>query len=186
MRARVKAGMARCTRGSAGGAGPVHRGRQPRDPRRSGESAAGSVLVADVGDVTDRGYWGEVLTTGAESRGSSGLVIDGGVRDVDAHRGTRFPGLLGGDRVAWGDEAVTWDRRTAGRWSAECWWLSETGWSVTADGVTVVPGAAVADGSRSRPCPGAEGGRDVREAPKLARPRSSCSASIRDLSRWPI
>src|SRR5262249_37203983 len=48
------------------------------------EAPAGSVLVVDVGDDGERGYWGEVLTTGAEARGLKGLVIDGGVRDVDA------------------------------------------------------------------------------------------------------
>jgi 4-hydroxy-4-methyl-2-oxoglutarate aldolase len=44
----------------------------------------GHVLVVDVGDEKEFGYWGEVLTTGAESRGLAGLVIDGGVRDVSA------------------------------------------------------------------------------------------------------
>ncbi len=44
----------------------------------------GSVLVVDVGEVPDRGYWGEVLTTAAEAAGLLGLVIDGGVRDVAA------------------------------------------------------------------------------------------------------
>src|ERR1700728_3735614 len=44
----------------------------------------GSVLVVDVGRVADRGYWGEVLTTGAEAAGIVGLVLDGGVRDVGA------------------------------------------------------------------------------------------------------
>jgi 4-hydroxy-4-methyl-2-oxoglutarate aldolase len=45
---------------------------------------AGSALVVDVGAVPERGYWGEVLTTAAETRGLAGLVIDGGVRDVAA------------------------------------------------------------------------------------------------------
>jgi 4-hydroxy-4-methyl-2-oxoglutarate aldolase len=36
----------------------------------------GSVLVVDVGDVHDRGYWGEVLTTAALARGVAGLVIE--------------------------------------------------------------------------------------------------------------
>jgi 4-hydroxy-4-methyl-2-oxoglutarate aldolase len=48
------------------------------------EAPAGSVLVVDVGADGARGYWGEVLTTGAQARGLKGLVIDGGVRDVDA------------------------------------------------------------------------------------------------------
>jgi 4-hydroxy-4-methyl-2-oxoglutarate aldolase len=52
---------------------------------------AGSVLVVDVGDVPDRGYWGEVLTTAAEARGLAGLVIDGGVRDTAALEAHRFP-----------------------------------------------------------------------------------------------
>jgi 4-hydroxy-4-methyl-2-oxoglutarate aldolase len=55
------------------------------------EAPAGSVLVVSVGDEPARGYWGEVLTTGAEARGLAGLVIDGGVRDVDALRDHGFP-----------------------------------------------------------------------------------------------
>jgi 4-hydroxy-4-methyl-2-oxoglutarate aldolase len=51
----------------------------------------GSVLVVDVGRVIDRGYWGEVLTTAAESAGLAGLVIDGGVRDVAALEAHGFP-----------------------------------------------------------------------------------------------
>jgi 4-hydroxy-4-methyl-2-oxoglutarate aldolase len=52
---------------------------------------AGAVLVVDVGDVPDRGYWGEVLTTAAQARGLVGLVIDGGVRDVAALERLAFP-----------------------------------------------------------------------------------------------
>ncbi len=51
---------------------------------------AGSALVVDVGAVGGRGYWGEVLTTGAQGRGLAGLVIDGGVRDVAALQALRF------------------------------------------------------------------------------------------------
>jgi 4-hydroxy-4-methyl-2-oxoglutarate aldolase len=54
-------------------------------------AAPGTVLVVDVGDVAERGYWGEVLTTGAESRGIAGLVIDGGVRDIAAIEKHGFP-----------------------------------------------------------------------------------------------
>jgi 4-hydroxy-4-methyl-2-oxoglutarate aldolase len=55
------------------------------------EAPAGSVLVVNVGHEPARGYWGEVLTTAAESRGLAGLVIDGGVRDVDALEAHGFP-----------------------------------------------------------------------------------------------
>ena len=55
------------------------------------EAPAGHVLVASVGAEPERGYWGEVLTTGAEARGIVGLVIDGGVRDVSALEAHGFP-----------------------------------------------------------------------------------------------
>lgn len=51
----------------------------------------GCALVVDVGDVVDRGYWGEVLTTAAEAAGLAGLVLDGGVRDVGALETHGFP-----------------------------------------------------------------------------------------------
>jgi 4-hydroxy-4-methyl-2-oxoglutarate aldolase len=51
----------------------------------------GSALVVQVDGVPERGYWGEVLATAAEARGLAGLVIDGGVRDVDALRQHGFP-----------------------------------------------------------------------------------------------
>jgi 4-hydroxy-4-methyl-2-oxoglutarate aldolase len=51
----------------------------------------GSVLVVDASRDPERGFWGEVLTTGAEARGLAGLVIDGGVRDVAALEAHRFP-----------------------------------------------------------------------------------------------
>jgi 4-hydroxy-4-methyl-2-oxoglutarate aldolase len=50
-----------------------------------------SALVVDVGDQEERGYWGEVLTTAAETRGIVGLVIGGGVRDVSALQAHGFP-----------------------------------------------------------------------------------------------
>lgn len=56
----------------------------PRCPR-------GAALVVDVGGVAERGYWGEVLTTAAESVGIAGLVIDGGVRDATALEAHGFP-----------------------------------------------------------------------------------------------
>src|SRR5204863_1856327 len=52
---------------------------------------AGSVLVADMSGARDFGYWGEVLTTAAETRGIAGLVIDACVRDADALAAHGFP-----------------------------------------------------------------------------------------------
>ncbi len=51
---------------------------------------AGSVLVADLGGAA-HGHWGEVLAVAAQQRGITGLVIDGGVRDLDRMRELSFP-----------------------------------------------------------------------------------------------
>jgi 4-hydroxy-4-methyl-2-oxoglutarate aldolase len=51
---------------------------------------AGAVLVADLGGAA-HGHWGEVLAVAALQRGIAGLVIDGGVRDVDQLRELGFP-----------------------------------------------------------------------------------------------
>jgi 4-hydroxy-4-methyl-2-oxoglutarate aldolase len=45
------------------------------------EAEPGDVIVATVGGAYEAGYWGEVLSCAARSRGLAGLVIDGGVRD---------------------------------------------------------------------------------------------------------
>ena len=103
---------------------------------------SGSVLVVDVGDVSELGYWGEVLTTAAQARGIVGLVIDGGVRDVAALEAHGFPvfstdvalrgatkdqpGVVGETAVVGGVEVGLGDWIVADR-----------------DGVTVVPAAAL-------------------------------------------
>lgn len=104
----------------------------------------GSVLVVDVGDLPEYGYWGEVLTTAAEAAGIAGLVIDGCVRDVGALATHGFPvfstgvALSGatkhrpgtvGAPVTVGDAPVT-----LGDWVVG-----------DVDGVVVVPAAAVAE-----------------------------------------
>src|SRR5258707_4130938 len=48
------------------------------------EAPAGSVLCVEVAGQQQLGWWGEVLTTGAQARNLAGLVIDACVRDVDA------------------------------------------------------------------------------------------------------
>ncbi|NUR88110.1 MAG: dimethylmenaquinone methyltransferase [Nonomuraea sp.] len=50
----------------------------------------GEVLVVDAGGVP-RGCWGEVLAVAAQHRQVAGLVIDGGVRDVDRMAALGFP-----------------------------------------------------------------------------------------------
>lgn len=54
---------------------------------------AGQALVVEVagGDGTDFGYWGEILSVAATERGLAGLVITGGVRDIDALAQIGFP-----------------------------------------------------------------------------------------------
>jgi 4-hydroxy-4-methyl-2-oxoglutarate aldolase len=104
----------------------------------------GHALVVDVGDQEGFGYWGEVLTTGAEARGLAGLVIDGGVRDVaalEAHgfavfsttvalRGAakQAPGSVGAPATVGGVEVSTGD-----------WLVGDT------DGVTVIPRLFIED-----------------------------------------
>ena len=51
----------------------------------------GAVLVVDVGDGIDFGYWGEVMTVAAQARGLAGLVIHGGVRDKQQICEAGFP-----------------------------------------------------------------------------------------------
>jgi 4-hydroxy-4-methyl-2-oxoglutarate aldolase len=105
---------------------------------------AGSVLVADMGGARDFGYWGEVLTTGAEARGIAGLVIDGGVRDCDALASHGFPvfstglALDGATKAQPGSVARP---VTVGDVAVEPgdWVVGDV------DGVVVVPGAAVDD-----------------------------------------
>jgi 4-hydroxy-4-methyl-2-oxoglutarate aldolase len=105
---------------------------------------AGSVLVADMSGAREFGYWGEVLTTGAQARGIAGLVIDACVRDCDALAAHAFPvfstglALTGASKVQPGaiDRAVT-----VGDVAVEPgdWIVGDV------DGVVVVPGAAVDD-----------------------------------------
>ncbi|CAM2169805.1 4-hydroxy-4-methyl-2-oxoglutarate aldolase [Paraburkholderia sacchari] len=51
----------------------------------------GDVLVVYANGAYEHGYWGEVMTTQAKTRGLNGLVIDGGVRDADLLEQIGFP-----------------------------------------------------------------------------------------------
>jgi 4-hydroxy-4-methyl-2-oxoglutarate aldolase len=104
----------------------------------------GSVLVVDVGQVADRGYWGEVLTTAAEAAGLAGLVLDGCVRDVGALEAHGFPVFSAGIALT----GATKDKPgTVGRpvrvggivVSAGDWVVGDV------DGITFVPDDAVGE-----------------------------------------
>jgi 4-hydroxy-4-methyl-2-oxoglutarate aldolase len=106
---------------------------------------AGSALVVDVGDERELGYWGEVLTTGAEARSLVGLVIDGCVRDVSALEAHGFPVFSTGLAL----RGATKDQPgTIGRGSGAVVGdvpVEVGDWVVgDRDGVVVVPGDAIA------------------------------------------
>ena len=98
----------------------------------------------DVGQVADRGYWGEVLTTAAEAAGLAGLVLDGGVRDVAALAAHGFPvfsstiALTGATKDKPG--TVGLPVRVGGVLVVAGDWVV-----ADVDGVTFVPGGALAE-----------------------------------------
>lgn len=51
----------------------------------------GDVLVAAIPGTDAYGYWGEIMSCAAAARGLGGLVIDGGVRDVEQLGEIGFP-----------------------------------------------------------------------------------------------
>ena len=104
----------------------------------------GAVLVVDANDPPEYGYWGEVLTTGAQARGVAGLVIDGGCRDVAALAAHAFPvfsaliALTGASKVKGGTVGAT---VRAGDVD-----VSPGDWVVgDVDGVVVIPAASLDD-----------------------------------------
>lgn len=90
------------------------------------QAAPGDVLVVD-GREELCGYWGEVLAVAAQARGITGLVIDGGVRDVVEQEQLGFPVFARGVCV----------RRTGKNFRGL------VGERVTVAGVHVQPGDAV-------------------------------------------
>ena len=108
------------------------------------EAPRGHVLVASVGAEPERGYWGEVLTTGAEARGLVGLVIDGGIRDVSALEMHGFPAFS--TTIALRGATKEHPGRIGGQSVVGDVLVHEGDWIVAdSDGVTVVPRAQIAD-----------------------------------------
>ncbi len=51
----------------------------------------GDVLVVQIPEAQEYGYWGEIMSIAAKARGLAGLVINGCVRDLDVLTGLAFP-----------------------------------------------------------------------------------------------
>jgi len=97
---------------------PLHRALEHAQP--------GDVLVVD-GREELCGYWGEVLAVAAQTRGVTGLVMDGGVRDIVEQEELGFPVFARGVCV----------RRTGKNFPGL------VGEPITVGGVLVQPGDAV-------------------------------------------
>jgi len=52
---------------------------------------AGDVLVVNCSDFYEAGYWGDLMSLGAQTKGIAGLVIDGCGRDADDIEAMGFP-----------------------------------------------------------------------------------------------
>jgi 4-hydroxy-4-methyl-2-oxoglutarate aldolase len=52
---------------------------------------AGDVIVANCSGFYEAGYWGDLMSLGAKTKGINGLVIDGCVRDADDIEAMGFP-----------------------------------------------------------------------------------------------
>ncbi|GAB3915720.1 RraA family protein [Larkinella terrae] len=51
----------------------------------------GDVLICAAGDSRRSGIWGELLSTAARNSGCVGVIVHGGVRDIDKMRAMEFP-----------------------------------------------------------------------------------------------
>jgi regulator of RNase E activity RraA len=51
----------------------------------------GAITVWSCGGSLDCAHWGEIMSTAARQRGSTGAVLDGGVRDLDFVNAMGFP-----------------------------------------------------------------------------------------------
>ncbi len=51
----------------------------------------GQVIIASCSGFYEAGYWGDLMSLGAKTKGIAGLVIDGCVRDADDIEAMNFP-----------------------------------------------------------------------------------------------
>ena len=59
--------------------------------RAYANAARGDVLVVHCSDYYEAGYWGDLMSLGAKTKGIAGLVIDACVRDADDIEAMNFP-----------------------------------------------------------------------------------------------
>jgi 4-hydroxy-4-methyl-2-oxoglutarate aldolase len=105
-------------------------------------ASPGVALVVEIEGDPDRGYWGEVLTTGAQARQIEGLVIDGCVRDVSGVAERRFP--IFGHGLALPGATKEKPGRVGGAASVGEAVVVTGDWVVAdADGVVCIPSAAL-------------------------------------------
>jgi 4-hydroxy-4-methyl-2-oxoglutarate aldolase len=109
-------------------------------------AAPADVIVADLGGHYEAGYWGEIMSTAAKSRGLGGLVIDGCVRDGTLLAEIGFPVFARGLCI----RGTTKDQRGAGA-LASAIRIGEVAVAAgdlvlgDADGVVVIPRERAAD-----------------------------------------
>ena len=59
--------------------------------RAYANAASGDVLVVHCSDYYEAGYWGDLMSLGAKTKGLAGVVIDACVRDADDIEAMNFP-----------------------------------------------------------------------------------------------
>jgi 4-hydroxy-4-methyl-2-oxoglutarate aldolase len=115
-------------------------------------ASAGGVLVVAVEGEPERGWWGEVLTVAAMTRGVAGLVIDACVRDTAAIGLRRFPVWSAGRALP--GAAKTARGETGGPIEIRGGSVARGDWVVAdEDGIVVIDGPrldAVHDAGRQR------------------------------------
>ncbi len=115
--------------------------------------APGEVLVVDVGDAPEFGYWGEILATSALAKGAGGIIINGGVRDIAQLKKLNLPTfstcicIRGTAKDPYGDGAVGQPTRIGSG-------IVRRGDLVVgdADGVVVVPSATASEAVETAKC----------------------------------